>query len=161
MRKAPFTAYPTFCISNAVADNHCYLRHVDLRLTCVESLIKGYKQFEIDILSVTRFNYYAFCHFDIWKVSPYKWKLGNSKRMNPQLKASFSASPIPVYKTIQPCCSTAVSQRGCIVLFLPIVHCLWKKLYLKYVRPENMTHSQMFQKVEYGWGPIFKVVLEC
>ena len=23
------------------------------------------------------------------------------------------------------------------------------------------THSQMFQKVEYGWGPIFKVVLEC
>ena len=24
-----------------------------------------------------------------------------------------------------------------------------------------MTHSQMFQKVESGWGPIFKVVLEC
>ena len=26
---------------------------------------------------------------------------------------------------------------------------------------QNMTHSQMFQKVEYGWGLIFKVVLEC
>ena len=25
----------------------------------------------------------------------------------------------------------------------------------------NMTHSQMFQKVESGRGPIFKVVLEC
>ena len=25
----------------------------------------------------------------------------------------------------------------------------------------DMTHSQMFQKVEYNWGPIFKVVLEC
>ena len=24
-----------------------------------------------------------------------------------------------------------------------------------------MTQLQMFQKVEYGWGPIFKVVLEC
>ena len=24
-----------------------------------------------------------------------------------------------------------------------------------------MTHSQMLGKVEYGWGPIFKVVLEC
>ena len=23
------------------------------------------------------------------------------------------------------------------------------------------THSQMFQKVEYGWGPVFKVILEC
>ena len=28
-------------------------------------------------------------------------------------------------------------------------------------RRGDMTHSQMFQKVEYGWGPIFKVVLEC
>ena len=26
---------------------------------------------------------------------------------------------------------------------------------------QNMTHSQMFQKVEYGWGQIFKVALEC
>ena len=24
-----------------------------------------------------------------------------------------------------------------------------------------MSHSQMFQKVESGWGPIFKVILEC
>ena len=55
--QAPFTAYPiSFCIFNAVAYNHCYLRHVDLRLTCVESLIKSYEQLKIDILSVTRFN---------------------------------------------------------------------------------------------------------
>ena len=26
---------------------------------------------------------------------------------------------------------------------------------------EYMTQLQMFQKVEYGWGPILKVVLEC
>ena len=26
---------------------------------------------------------------------------------------------------------------------------------------EYMTHLQMFQKVEYDWGPMFKVVLEC
>ena len=51
LSKAPFTAYPTFCIFNARAHNHCYLR-----LTCVESLIKGYEQFKIDILLVTRFN---------------------------------------------------------------------------------------------------------
>ena len=25
----------------------------------------------------------------------------------------------------------------------------------------HMSHSQMFQKVESGWGPFFKVVLEC
>ena len=25
----------------------------------------------------------------------------------------------------------------------------------------HMRHLQMFQKVEYGGGPIFKVVLEC
>ena len=65
MRTAPFTAYPTFSIFKAVADNHCYLRHVDLRLTCVKSLIKGYEQFEIDILLVTSFNWYAFRHFAI------------------------------------------------------------------------------------------------
>ena len=56
VRKASFTAYPAFCIFNAVADNHCYLHHVDLRLTCLESLMKGYEQFEIDILLVTRLN---------------------------------------------------------------------------------------------------------
>ena len=28
-------------------------------------------------------------------------------------------------------------------------------------RPLYETQLQMFQKVEYGWGPIFKVVLEC
>ena len=29
------------------------------------------------------------------------------------------------------------------------------------VRYVGMTHSQMLGKVESGWGPIFKVVLEC
>ena len=29
------------------------------------------------------------------------------------------------------------------------------------MQSENMSHSQMLGKFEYGGGPIFKVVLEC
>ena len=31
----------------------------------------------------------------------------------------------------------------------------------KYIQKQYKSHSQMFQKVESGGGPIFKVVLEC
>ena len=36
----------------------------------------------------------------------------------------------------------------------------WRQ-YIYDIFKKNMTHSQMFQNVESGWGPIFKVVLEC
>ena len=76
------------------------------------------------------------------------------------------AKRIQMFKTKGKGVKGFVRKAAELVLLGGIQNC-YTKLRSEYLWPaplpcgQHMTHSQMFQKVESGGGPIFKVVLEC